>query len=131
MQYVKKVEEIYKELGALIVIMENPGWGKSGLWGREAAAFVPKRYEIAYCQYGFPYEKKTTIATTMALPSFEPATCPKTDACNACATSLDECNHTRSVQGSSLAEKYRVPDQLINCIMRAVVTDCILPQLAQ
>lgn len=121
-KHVRIIETIARDLNACLVFIENPATGL--LRTREAIQFLPYKYNVDYCQYGFLYKKQTSIWSSIELRDFQPKTCPGKRGCNAMfhdVLSVKSHRHVLEYKDLSISQRIMVPDQLIVCLMRAAI----------
>ena len=103
------VLEIIKELNPKIYIIENP---VGGLRKMTYMQDIPVRNTTAYCQYGFPYQKKTDFFSNIDLHLKPP--CKPGSPCHEAAPRGSR-HGLQGVKGSKLRSVY--PPDLINHII--------------
>lgn len=121
-KHVSIIETIANDLNACLVLIENPATGL--LKTRPVIQFLPYKYNVDYCQYGFLYKKQTSIWSSIDLQDFEPQTCQGKGKCNAMFVDIlgvKSCRHVFEYKDLSTKQRIMVPDQLVVCLMRAAM----------
>lgn len=117
-KHVDAVRKISDDLAAAVVFIENPATGL--LKTRDVIDFMPHRYTVDYCQYGFLYKKSTMIWCNKELVDFQPKRCPGATCASVCEDLLraKRYRHVYEYVGMPTDQRQRVPDQLVVSLMK-------------
>lgn len=127
----RKTQEIIEYFNPKYWFIENPQTGRM----KEFLEDIPY-YDVNYCKYGYDYKKPTRIWTN--LEGFEPLVCKKD--CNAIITYENKKFHKNNLgskkylklsksinknygKGTSLKQRYSIPEKLIESLIDKVVLE--------